>query len=207
MGKKSSFLIHLRRFNRRGKLIKIKQLTELNLSDFQKLVTGYTSTAKYVVTKQEGEAQTQITLTKDKLSQPYIKEWARDQPLEAHYLEVFKQGLSVKAVENGDIVGMAICDNRAWNRTLWVWEFHVHPERQGEGIGRQLMEAVIENARRAGCRVIVCETQNTNAPAVDFYRKLGFEIGGVDLSYYTNEDVTAGEVAIFMKYKIRPGRF
>ena len=50
------------------------------------------------------------------------------------------------------------------------------------------MEALAEIGKLAGCRVIVCETQNTNAPAIDFYRRVGFEIGAVDLSYYTNKD-------------------
>jgi ribosomal protein S18 acetylase RimI-like enzyme len=64
------------------------------------------------------------------------------------------------------------------------------------------MQLVCATAKRAGCRVVVCETQNTNVPAIDFYRKVGFEIGGIDLSYYSNEDVENGEVAIFMKRKI-----
>lgn len=183
-------------------MVIIKQLSELNIQDFQTLVAGYTSPAKFTISKQESETQTQITLTRETLEQPYTKTWDRDEPLEAHYLEVLNQGFSSKAVEDGKLVGLTICEKRAWNNTLWVWEFHVHPDRHGEGIGRQLMGAVIENGKRAGCRVIVCETQNTNAPAISFYQKLGFEIDALDLSYYTNQDVSDGEVAIFMKYKL-----
>lgn len=46
------------------------------------------------------------------------------------------------------------------------------------------------------------ETQNTNVNAIRFYRRSGFEIEGIDLSYYTNDDVEGGEVAIFMKRKL-----
>jgi ribosomal protein S18 acetylase RimI-like enzyme len=49
---------------------------------------------------------------------------------------------------------------------------------------------------------MVCETQNTNVPAITFYRRVGYEIDGVDLSYYTNRDMTDFEVAIFMKRKL-----
>ena len=45
-------------------------------------------------------------------------------------------------------------------------------------------------------------TQTTNVPAIDFYRKVGFEVDGIDLSYYGNNDVEAGEVALFMKRKL-----
>jgi hypothetical protein len=31
---------------------------------------------------------------------------------------------------------------------------------------------------------------------------MGFEIGAVDLSLYENDDVTNGEVAVFMKYAL-----
>jgi len=59
-----------------------------------------------------------------------------------------------------------------------------------------------DKARVAGFRVLVLETQNTNVPAIRFYRKAGFEVEGIDLSYYSNTDITDGEIAIFMKRKI-----
>jgi ribosomal protein S18 acetylase RimI-like enzyme len=39
-------------------------------------------------------------------------------------------------------------------------------------------------------------------PGIRAYRRLGFEIEGIDLSYYTNHDLSQGEVAIFMKHYI-----
>jgi len=67
------------------------------------------------------------------------------------------------------------------------------------------MEALAEKARKAGLRTIVCETQTTNAPAIRFYRKLGFNIEGIDLSCYSNEDFPDGEIAIFMKRRLTTG--
>lgn len=64
------------------------------------------------------------------------------------------------------------------------------------------MEALADRARKADLRIMVCETQNTNVPAIEFYRKVSFEVEGIDLSYYSNNDVTNGEVAIFMKKKL-----
>jgi ribosomal protein S18 acetylase RimI-like enzyme len=61
------------------------------------------------------------------------------------------------------------------------------------------MDRLAQKGKESGLRTIVCETQNTNVPAIKFYRKVGFMIDGVDLSYYTNDDWPDGEIAIFMK--------
>jgi ribosomal protein S18 acetylase RimI-like enzyme len=180
-------------------MAEIKPLTALNIDYFHHLSNGYTSTEKYVVTKSETSDQTTITLLRQKLDQPYFKNWEDNPDLEAHYAEVIQQGLSLGLYSGTDLVGVAIAEKRAWNRHLWVWEFHIDPAYQGQGYGRKLMDHLAELGKQAGCRVIVCETQNTNAPAIHFYRRVGFEIGAVDLSYYTNKDPEEFEVAIFMK--------
>ena len=64
------------------------------------------------------------------------------------------------------------------------------------------MDRISSRARSQGFRIVVCETQNTNVPAIDFYRRVGFEFEGVDLSFYTNDDALIGEVAVFMKLKL-----
>ena len=40
------------------------------------------------------------------------------------------------------LVGLALAEPRWWHKSLWIWEFHVDPAYQGEGIGRRLMAAV-----------------------------------------------------------------
>jgi ribosomal protein S18 acetylase RimI-like enzyme len=100
------------------------------------------------------------------------------------------------------LVGLAIAQRRNWNRSLWLWELGIEETRRRTGIGTKLVESLVHSAKDAGLRVIVCETQNTNVPAIDFYRKTGFELDGIDLSYYTNADMTTGEVALFMKRKL-----
>jgi ribosomal protein S18 acetylase RimI-like enzyme len=64
------------------------------------------------------------------------------------------------------------------------------------------MGAAIEKAREANLRIAYCETQNTNVPAIRFYRKLGFRMEALNLSLYTNEDYPDGEIALFMKRKL-----
>jgi len=103
------------------------------------------------------------------------------------------------AYDGDQIVGLALAEAQHRNRSLWVWQFEVLEAYRRKGVGRQLMDSLAEKARHAGLRIIVCETQNTNVPAINFYRKAGFSVEGIDISYYTNNDIDNFEVAIFMK--------
>ncbi|MYE91002.1 GNAT family N-acetyltransferase, partial [Candidatus Poribacteria bacterium] len=85
---------------------------------------------------------------------------------------------------------------------LFIHEFHVAETHRKQNIGKRLMECVVEKASRAGLRIIVCETQNTNPTAISVYRKLGFRVEGIDISLYSNHDYPEGEIAIFMKRSI-----
>jgi ribosomal protein S18 acetylase RimI-like enzyme len=48
--------------------------------------------------------------------------------------------------------------------------------REGQGIGTQLINAVIEEARRQNCRRVFLITTNDNTHALRFYQKRGFEL-------------------------------
>jgi hypothetical protein len=45
--------------------------------------------------------------------------------------------------------------------------------------------------------------KQTNNSAAEFYRKQGFELNGVDLTAYSNSDITNNDVKIDMVYKIK----
>jgi len=60
----------------------------------------------------------------------------------------------------------------------------VHPEYRGTGIGRRLVEAVLEEARTGGARVVFLEVRAGNVVARRLYRRLGFRDIGVRRGYY-----------------------
>jgi len=55
----------------------------------------------------------------------------------------------------------------------------VHPQRQGRGIGRQLMAHAIEQAREASCYKLALSSNAKRQAAHAFYESLGFQRHGL----------------------------
>jgi ribosomal protein S18 acetylase RimI-like enzyme len=186
-----------------GRRIIIHKLTEFPAEGSRLLTAGYTSNARYTARKTESAERTEISLTLEKLSKPYVRQWDRDLDMEQYYAKVIvEQRLSLGAYDGDKLVAVAITEARRWNRSLWVWEFHILEDYKRQGLGRIMMDGLAELAEIEKLRLMVCETQNTNAPAIQFYKAVGFEIDAVDLSYYDNRGAAADEVALFMKRKL-----
>lgn len=185
-------------------MVEINQLSQLPLDDLKRVISGYISHHKYVISKTEAADQTVISLQLVRLERPYVKRYDHlDAETLARYSQVLKHELSFGAYDEDRLVSLVLAEPYPWNNSVWVHEFHVAETHRGQGIGRQLMEYLAETAKAAGLRTIVCETQNTNVSAIRFYRRLGFTLEGIDLSYYTNDDWPDGEIAVFMKKRLR----
>ena len=94
----------------------------------------------------------------------------------------------IVAVENGAIVGYA----GTW---LVINEAHVtnvavSSQRRREGIGRLLMQKLMELARENGMESMTLEVRVSNAAARHLYEQLGFVEAGIRKNYYseTKED-------------------
>lgn len=188
-------------------MIQIRKLDHFDAVDREGFVEAYTSYSKYFASKTESPDETVIRLRLGDLPRPYVKRFERPTDITAYKKEwgyneeVFQQGYSFAAYDEDELVGIVVAERRDWNRSLWVFDLHVKKNHRRKGVGTQLLEALVQKARSEGLRVVVCETQNTNIPAIQFYRSRGFEIDGIDLSYYNYKGVEE-EVAIFMKLKL-----
>lgn len=60
-----------------------------------------------------------------------------------------------------------------------VEDVAVHPEAQGQGIGRRMMEHARELAREVGCYKLALSSNQRRVEAHAFYERLGFERHGV----------------------------
>jgi putative acetyltransferase len=66
-------------------------------------------------------------------------------------------------------------------RSLGIW---VLPEAQGQGVGRQLMDALIDYADNwLGVRRLELTVNVDNAPALALYKRCGFELEGTHKGY------------------------
>lgn len=60
-----------------------------------------------------------------------------------------------------------------------VEDVAVHPQAQGQGIGRRMMEHARELAREAGCYKLALSSNQKRVQAYAFYERIGFERHGV----------------------------
>jgi ribosomal protein S18 acetylase RimI-like enzyme len=165
-------------------MIEIRSLRQLNLTELKRVASGYCSDSKYVVRYTETEGGILFDLQLTPLNKPYVKKWDYDDDTLQRYQTVLDADYSFGGYDGNLLVGLVVAEPHEWNQSVSVWEFHVAESYRNMGIGRRLMERVAEKARSAGVRTIVCETQNTNVPAIEVYRKLGFaELCGTSCSH------------------------
>lgn len=60
----------------------------------------------------------------------------------------------------------------------------VHPDHQRQGLGRRLVEFMLDAARNRGARLALLEVRMSNQTAYRLYSRLGFNEVGVRQNYY-----------------------
>lgn len=123
-----------------------------------------------------------------------IEHWGIDWTPETaeEYLRDFweqKRFLGYVYEEQGEVLGclFAVCRISGSKQEVYVQEMAVLPERQGQGIGRQLLHAVEQECATQGFAGIVLYTSEY-APAARFYQKNGFlRSDGVICMYHLSE--------------------
>ena len=87
------------------------------------------------------------------------------------------------AVVDGEVVGYVLVRQStplpSHVHVLQIDGLAVHPDSQGRGAGRALVEAAVEEARWRGARKLSLRVLETNARARDLYAAFGFEVEGV----------------------------
>lgn len=91
----------------------------------------------------------------------------------------------VARARDGRLAAYACC----WHlyEELRINNLAVHPELRGRGIGRALLQRILSEGRRAGCRMALLEVRPSNAAARALYESEGFVQVGRRKNYYREE--------------------
>ena len=92
---------------------------------------------------------------------------------DAVYLVILLDGKIVGCAGYTDAVGEGYINNVV-----------ISEDVRGRGLGRKLMEAVIESGHARGINDFTLEVRVSNDPAVNLYKSLGFESAGVRKNFY-----------------------
>lgn len=86
---------------------------------------------------------------------------------------------------DGEVAGFVAGERRQhWSgeHEVYIGELVTHPDYEGQGVGRALIDAVTGHARQLGLSTITLETGAANSAARAFYRRLGFQDEDVKLT-------------------------
>lgn len=87
--------------------------------------------------------------------------------------------LSFICYEHGTIIGLAFISNLKFidgYKVAGNFGIVVRQEFRGQGVGKNLIKKIIKLCRANGIQKIYLTVMAHNKPAINFYRKLGFEI-------------------------------
>ena len=97
--------------------------------------------------------------------------------------EISGKGIIFGAYEDGKCIGIAIYQDH-WLKHMYLYDLKVNAAARGKGVGKLLIQAGLEAAKKKGYRGLYTYAQDNNLNACMFYLKAGFQIGGFDNYVY-----------------------
>ena len=93
------------------------------------------------------------------------------------------------AFEENEPVGLALCfvgfSSFRAKPLVNIHDIAVSPQARGRGIGRQLLNAVEQDARTLGCCKVTLEVRSDNVRAQSAYRRVGFKSSQPETFFWT----------------------
>ncbi|MBU4300363.1 MAG: GNAT family N-acetyltransferase [Nanoarchaeota archaeon] len=82
------------------------------------------------------------------------------------------------AEDGNETMGHIVFSYDEWNNSIHIDLLFIRPNRQNQGIGSKLIDAVVERVKKQGARIIFLETNKMENDAIKFYKKNGFRVAG-----------------------------
>lgn len=117
--------------------------------------------------------------------------------IEAGWMYSVREGENIKAAvallpfQDDEYRGLELGVDASDDEVLAVHILAVHPDCQGRGVAKEVMEAVIGIARKRKFKTVRLDALSTNIPAHQLYEKCGFTPRGIASWYASNAGVTS----------------
>jgi len=94
--------------------------------------------------------------------------------------------------------GEPLAFSLAWSVAdeLQLLDMATHPSHRRRGYARALLAELLSHARRERKRLVLLEVRQSNEPAIQLYRSMGFRTTGVRRGYYSDTGEDAFEMRI-----------
>lgn len=171
--------------------LQITEITHENLKDVNSTDTAFRVKSRVIPHIVNGKFQ----YTLEKLPESYTKSYENDELDYSTYIENPDKTIYLAYVGSTN-VGQIIL-RRNWNRFAYIEDIRVGSEYRRKGIGRKLIDRVIEWAKKGNMPGIMLETQDTNVSACKLYESAGFVLGGIDTMLYGAAKKYSHEKALF----------
>ncbi|MFT4033008.1 MAG: GNAT family N-acetyltransferase [Siphonobacter sp.] len=88
---------------------------------------------------------------------------------------------TIIAEVDGEVVGMSLYYYRysTWKgKRLYLEDLIVKEAHRGSGLGKKLLDATVEEARRTECSGLMWQVLDWNEPSIEFYKRYGASLDG-----------------------------
>ena len=106
--------------------------------------------------------------------------------------------LNLKIAEGHQIYGFAICQTVLDEATLF--NIAIDPQKQGLGLGRELLNELITQLRQKGILTLWLEVRESNKKAQVLYDSLGFNQVDIRKNYYPTPDGKREHAVVMAAY-------
>lgn len=178
--------------------------TQIYTYDIDKSLGGdnYSSKVSYRVGQDDSDIGNIFTIIRKELDKTINVSRSSTQSDIDWYNGLAGLGFSYAAVCGTKVQGIIICEPQYWNNTLFIRHLMVAKDFRLNGIGSKLIEECIQRAQMEGFRALTLEVTSKNGAAIDFYKKMHFNIVGLNAGLYSNSDLLKEDVGIFMNRTI-----
>jgi len=170
--------------------IMIREIDRDNLQDVNKCGAAFTVDSKLVLRAENGILHYSVVSV-----EAYQKQYIFDEKDYPSYISN-PDKMIFFAYEGTRLAGQ-IGVIKYWNAYAWIDDFIVDVHFRRRGIGRAMMQRVVDWAKVRQLPGIMLETQNNNVAACRFYENFGFRLYGFDTHLYKGLNPATDEIALY----------